>query len=459
LALPGSDQVSEPDSVPTGILVSTGSGFVAPLPSALARRVRLALADVDDGKAARAAAVREMQAARTEAVAENEAAFAADPRRARVLIQAQAHVTDALVEAAFAAAMTLHPVPNPTEAERIAVLGVGGYGRAEMAPQSDVDLLFLTPWKITPWAESVIETMLYMLWDLKLKVGHASRTVADCLRLGREDITIRTALLEHRFICGHAPWPWNLANGSGASCSKTPARNSSKPSCRNAPKDTSGRAASAMCWSRTSRKAKAVCATCRRCTGSANTCTGSPMPKVWSARAFSAARSLRASAQAEDFLWAVRCHLHYITKRPSDVLTFDLQVEVAARMGYRDLGGRRAVEIFMQEYFRHATRVGELTRVFLTELEARHAKREASLFGIFKLTKPVAKGYKLVQGRIDVADPKLFLKDKLNLLRVFEEGLRTGYPAAPQRHADRHLEPGPDRRRHARRPRSAAHLP
>ncbi|MBL9048167.1 MAG: HD domain-containing protein, partial [Tabrizicola sp.] len=136
-------------------------------------------------------------------------------------------------------------------------------------------------------------------------------------------------------------------------------------------------------------------------------------------------------AQAEDFLWAVRCHLHYITKRPSDVLTFDLQVEVAARMGYRDLGGRRAVEIFMQDYFRLATRVGELTRIFLTELEARHAKREASLFGIFKFTKPVSKGYKLVQGRIDVADPKAFLKDKLNLLRVFEEGLRTKYLLHP----------------------------
>ena len=86
--------MSEPDSVPTGILVSTGSGFVAPLPSALVRRVRLALADAEAGKAARAAAVREMQAARTEAVAENEATFAVDPRRARALIQAQAHVTD-----------------------------------------------------------------------------------------------------------------------------------------------------------------------------------------------------------------------------------------------------------------------------------------------------------------------------------------------------------------------------
>ena len=89
--------------------------------------------------------------------------------------------------------------------ERLTVMAVGGYGRGEMAPFSDVDLLFLTPWKITPWAESVIESMLYIFWDLKLKVGHASRTVKDCLRLGGEDYTIRTAMLENRFIIGHEP--------------------------------------------------------------------------------------------------------------------------------------------------------------------------------------------------------------------------------------------------------------
>jgi [protein-PII] uridylyltransferase len=94
------------------------------------------------------------------------------------------------------------------------------------------------------------------------------------------------------------------------------------------------------------------------------------------------------------------------------------------------MGGRRAVEHFMQDYFRHATRVGELTRIFLTELEARHAKPEARLKGLFS-RKKVAAGYKLVQGRLDVIDPSQFLSDKLNLLRVFEEALRSGYLLHP----------------------------
>ena len=404
-----------------------------PLPDAgeLTRRVLDGLHAADDPKAARALVVQDLQAAKAEATAGFEAAFREDPRHARALITAQAGLTDVLVQVTLAAAMRLHPLANPTDAERIAVLGVGGYGRAEMAPQSDVDLLFLTPWKITPWAESVIETMLYMLWDLKLKVGHSSRTVKDCIRLGREDITIRTALLEHRFICGHAPLAeeldgrlWGeLFKNSGpefieAKLAERAARHKRQGGQRyvlepNVKEGKGGlRDLQTLYW------------------------IGKYLHRVPSSEGLVGAGLLSREefdsfAQAEDFLWAVRCHLHYITGRPTDTLTFDLQVEVAARMFYRDTGGRRAVEHFMQDYFRLATRVGELTRIFLTELEARHAKREASLFGIFKLTKRVKPGYKLVQGRIDVKDPKEFLKDKLNLLRVFEEGLRTKYLLHP----------------------------
>ncbi len=414
-------------------LVSDTTGSVHTLPDepALTAAVRRDLADAGDGKAARTVVVRHLAAAKAAANAGFEARFLQTPRAARDLVTAQAHLTDVLVRVALDAALVLHPLPNPTEAERIAVLGVGGYGRAEMAPQSDVDLLFLTPWKITPWAESVIETMLYMLWDLKLKVGHSSRTVKDCLRLGREDVTIRTALLEHRYICGHQPLAAELGDklwgelfrNSGpefieAKLAERADRHRRQGGQRyvlepNVKEGKGGlRDLQTLYW------------------------IGKYLHRVPSAEGLVGAGLLDRDefdsfARAEDFLWAARCHLHYITGRATDVLAFDLQVEVAARMGYRDAGGRRAVEHFMQDYFRQATKVGELTRIFLTELEARHAKREASLFGIFKLTKRVRKGYKLVQGRIDVADPRSFLSDKLNLLRVFEEALRTGYLLHP----------------------------
>src|SRR5690606_37441234 len=100
--------------------------------------------------------------------------------------------------------------------------------------------------------------------------------------------------------------------------------------------------------------------------------------------------------------------------------------EVAQRMGYLDHGGRRAVEHFMQDYFRHATRVGELTRVFLTALEERHVKRAPKLLGLLRRRKKVKPGYSVELNRLDIEDPKSFLADPLNLLRIFEEGLRTG---------------------------------
>ena len=195
---------------PPGMLLPGVSFIDAP---ALRAAILHDLPTATDARAARAIAVRHLTDAKSRANTTLATAFAERPHDARALIRAQSHLTDILVATAFDIARNhLHPLSNPTAAERIAVLAVGGFGRAEMAPHSDVDLLFLTPWKITPWAESVIESMLYMLWDLRLKVGHASRTVKDCLRLGRDDITIRTALLEHRFIAGYEPLATELGD-------------------------------------------------------------------------------------------------------------------------------------------------------------------------------------------------------------------------------------------------------
>ncbi len=399
---------------------------------ALTRAIAADIGSAANAKAARAIAVAHMAQAKSRANDALEAAFKDHPLAARALVKAQAYLTDGLVTAALRVAVDhLHPLPSPTESERIAVLGVGGYGRAEMAPHSDVDLLFLTPWKITPWAESVIESMLYMLWDLKLKVGHASRTVKDCIRLGREDITIRTALLEYRYVAGYAPLAVELGDRLWADLFRNTGPEFIEAKLAERAERHKRQGGQRYVLEPNVKEGKG---------GLRDLQTlywiGKYLNRVSSSEGLVGVGLLSREeydifTRAEDFLWAVRCHMHHITARATDQLTFDIQVEVAERMGYRDSGGRRAVEHFMQDYFRHATRVGELTRVFLTELEARHAKPEASLLGIFKRVKRVKPGYKLVQGRIDVADPTAFLADKLNLLRVFEEALRTGYLLHP----------------------------
>ena len=328
-----------------------------------------------------------------------EANFASHPRAARETVRAYSQLTDGIVTAIFdIATQVLHPLPSPTESERLAVLAVGGYGRAEMAPSSDVDLLFLTPWKLTPWAESVIESRLYMMWDLKLKVGHSSRTVAECVRLGREDYTIRTALLEHRYIGGYAPLAQTLRETLWNELFSNTAPEFIEAKLNERAERHKRQGGQRYVLEPNVKEAKG---------GLRDLQTlywiGKYLLRVSSSAGLVDAGLLTRDEydvfeRAENFLWAARCHLHYITGRAQDQLAFDLQVEVAARMGYRDSAGRRAVEHFMQDYFRHATRVGELTRIFLTELEARHAKPEANLFGIFRRKKRVKAGYVLVQG-------------------------------------------------------------
>jgi len=392
----------------------------------LAATLRDRLEGASDAMAVRSAATQLLNEAGKAGRTKIAETFEATPLSARELVHSYAYLTDGLVTLSFWIAQTfLHPINNPTTGERLALCAVGGYGRAEMAPQSDVDLLFITPYKMTAWAESVIESTLYILWDLHLKVGHASRSVKDCLRLGKDDFTIRTSLIELRFLAGDAALSDELrhrlrdelfANTSRefieAKLDERTERHQKQGGQRymlepNVKEGKGGlRDLQSLFW-------------IAKYTHRVNRIKDLVALGVFTPEEYDAFEA------AEDFLWAVRAHLHLIAKRPSDQLTFDVQIEVAARMGYKDKSGRRAVEHFMQDYFRHATMVGELTRIFLSALEADHAKSLPSLVGLLRRRK-VKPGYVVIQNRLAVADEAEFLADKLNLLRLFEEALRTG---------------------------------
>ena len=418
-------------------------------PATAQAALEAALAGATEARDIRARTVALLANARGEAMADIVAGLATHPRKGRETVRAIAELTDATVRAVHHVATTrLHPNLAPTEGERLAVMAVGGYGRGEMAPQSDVDLLFVHPWKTAGWIESVVESMLYMLWDLKLKVGQATRSVEECLRLAEGDMTIRTSLLEHRLVCGDAViaqelrtrlWPElfdrTVPQFIEAKLAEREARHTRQGGQRyvlepNVKEGKGGlRDLQTLYWlgkyiHQVDRAIELV---------DLGLFTRREHTTFWA---------------AEDFLWAVRCHLHLIAGRPVDKLSFDMQVEVAQRMGYHDAGGRRGVEIFMQDYFRHATRVGELTRVFLTALEQRHLYR-APLLERFRRRRLRA-GFRMETGRLTVADPEHFFDDPLNILRLFEEALRTGillHPDAMRRVA-RNLRRFDDAARH-----------
>ena len=423
-AAQGSDQLTAPRLICAPNLIFDVTAMRAAVDTGISSDKSAA-----DIRATTVAVLKDANASGRQAI---EAAFLSDPFAAGPTTAAYAYLTDCIVREVFRVATTyLHPLPTPTDAERLSVLAVGGYGRGEMAPYSDVDLLFLTPYKITGWAESTIESMLYIFWDLHLKVGHSSRTVKDCLRLGREDYTIRTALLENRYICGDSDLAETLEQRLWAEL-------------------FTGTGSDYVEAKRQERAERHLKQGGQRYVVEPNVKEGKGglrdlQTLFWIAKYVNDVREpadlvgigvyrqdeYDRFREAEEFLTAVRCHLHILADRAMDQLTFDMQVEIAARLGYTDHDGRRAVEHFMQDYFRHATMVGELTRILLTALEATHAKRAPMLQGLFRRRRKVKPGYQIVHNRLDIEDPSTFFDDRLNMLRIFEEALRTGYLIHP----------------------------
>jgi [protein-PII] uridylyltransferase len=333
---------------------------------------------------------------------------------------------DEIITAIHRFAVTrVYPVDNPSGAEAIALCAVGGYGRGTLAPGSDIDLLFILPYKQTPWGEQVTEYVLYMLWDLGQKVGHAVRSVDECIRMARADMTVRTATLEARFLTGDEGLYDNLVHrfeteimprtGPEFIAAKMAERDERHKQMGNTRyvvepniKDGKGgmRDLNTLFWI---GKYFYQVKTSQELVG----------------KGVLSAAEYRLFSRAEDFLWTVRCHLHFLTGRADEKLTFDVQPDLARRMGYEKRLGMLGVERFMKRYFLVAKDVGDLTRIICASLEFHHAK-DMDLVGRvlapFRSGKSKIKGeagFIIDNGRLNIATPDIFEKDPVNLIRMF----------------------------------------
>jgi len=378
------------------------------------------------GTAERAAMVTRLK----EVLAEGRAAAEAKLRRdghGTACAKRLSDLQDAIIIALHDFAIEhVYPSDNPTASERMAIVAVGGYGRGTLAPGSDVDLLFLLPYKQTPWGESVVEFILYILWDLGLKVGHATRNVAECIRLSRSDMTIRTAILEARYLWGDRALVHDLVGrfdeevvkGTGpefiaAKLAERDARHRQQGQSRylvepNVKEGKGGlRDLNTLFWI-----AKYFYRVQSR-------------EELVKAGVFSRAE-LQRFRKSEDFLWAVRCHMHFLTGRPEERLGFDIQREMASRLGYTTHPGMQDVERFMKHYFLVAKEVGDLTRIFCAALEVHHGKTVPALnrlLGIVGRRRrrkiPGSTDFIVENDRITVADDQVFARDPVNLIRIF----------------------------------------
>jgi len=342
------------------------------------------------------------------------------PGSGAATIREQCFLMDQLIHALFAlVTQEIYPLPNPTSGERLVMVAVGGYGRGELAPYSDIDLLFLLPYKRTPHTEQVIEYLLYVLWDLGLKIGQSTRSVDECLRQAKLDLTIRTSLLEARYLSGDEAlfnelkrrFDAELVRGSAAQfveakLAERDARHKRVGDSRyqlepNVKEGKGGlRDLHTLFWI-----AKYIYRT-------------DDVGKLVELGVLSVKESRRFE-RAQNFLWTVRCHLHYLAGRSEERLTFDLQTEIGRRMGYTDHVGSRGVERFMKHYFLVAKDVGDLTRIFCAILEADQKHKRRLSWMRWGSGRRSLGGLVIDGGRVTIPSEDFFKKDPVALLRLF----------------------------------------
>jgi [protein-PII] uridylyltransferase len=351
-------------------------------------------------------------------------------------IASYSYLKDQLISYAFEFVSTiLHPLIDSARKDRMSIVAVGGYGRREMAPYSDIDLLFLTLSKMTPRVESMVESMLYILWDMRLKVGHSTRSAIECIQLGKTDQTIKTALMECRHLCGDQGMYDNLNKRLWRDLFQSTATEYVEEKLEERAARHERQGGMRYMVEPNVKEGKGGLRDLQSLFWITKYIAHAQTHDQMIERGYFTQQEYDNFVEAHDFLWAVRCHLHLSAGRATEQLTFDHQVEVAKRMQYQGGKGMRGVERFMQDYFRHATHAGELTRVFLTALETQHVKASISLGDRLRnviwrrgnIDADLGDLFYLDLERINLRDPDTFLDNPINILRLFEEGLKTGH--------------------------------
>src|SRR4051794_19763372 len=340
-----------------------------------------------------------------------------EPGNGRAAAQATSFLHDQLVRLAYDFVGS-HILAEPPGG--VAIVGLGGTGRGEMAPFSDLDLMILTAKAPTPEQEQAAEAMFHLLWDLKLKIGHSVRSVPQLLALAKKDMTIRTAFLEARWLWGDekafdlamSRFRKELVAGSAAEfvAAKLAERDErhvrmgdSRYVVEPNVKDGKGglRDLHTLYWI-----GKYV--------------HGVDRPVDLVRAGLLSAAEFKRFDRAERFFWSVRCHLHLLAGRAEERLSFEYQPRIAQIMHYADRPGKSAVERFMQFYFLNAKTVGDLTGVFLAQLDEQLGKKgfRFALPTIRRRPKRLG-GFVLDRGRISIPADDCFRKDPVRLLELF----------------------------------------
>jgi len=323
------------------------------------------------------------------------------------IVNTHAHFVDQLLVRAW----RLH---RGTHAPRsaIALVAVGGYGRGELHPASDIDLMLLLDRGDPKPLGGIIESFLRFCWDIGLEVGHSVRTLKDCVREAKNDLTVATNLMESRLLDGdadlfehmreltHASRIWPSKKFFPAKLAEQQERHrhfddtayNLEPNIKEGPGGL--RDIQTIAWV-TQRHFD----------------TTSLHELV--EREFLREDEYRALLAGRNFLWRVRCGLHYAAGRREDRLLFDHQRALAQQFGYTDKPGILAVEQFMKRYYRTIKELSLLNEILLQHFQ------EALLTRGRPKTKPLNRRFNVVNGFLDVSHPRVFERAPYAMLEMF----------------------------------------
>lgn len=307
---------------------------------------------------------------------------------------------------------------DPDEVAGCALLALGGYGRSEMNPKSDLDLMFYYEPVGKNAAKTISDRMLYLLWDMNLDVGYSVRNAKDCLEQAGQDVTVRTAMLDARLICGNSDLYASFENKVGRSILNNDTSSFFKYKLEENEERLKKYGSSVYLLEPNLKEGEGGL----RDLHSA----------IWIARVKFKAASLQELVikgilneqqaaefrNAYDYLWCIRNHLHFLGQRKSDQITFDLQQQIAAELGYQDSREGSAVEQFMQDYYTHATHVEHLASSLILRATERDSAA-SSIIGFF-VRRNLEEGFSIVRGELYASDAEIFQKDPALMMKAFE---------------------------------------
>ncbi|MFQ5916555.1 MAG: [protein-PII] uridylyltransferase, partial [Candidatus Binatia bacterium] len=338
-----------------------------------------------------------------------------------MIVSAYSEMMDHLIRHLFEVAsqdyMRRYPSTNP----RCTLVALGGYGREELNPNSDIDLLFLHIWKVTPYVESVAEKICYFLWDTGLQVGHAMRSIAETIRLGNKDMKVKTSMIDARYLCGDRQLYENFEKAVqdcflGGNGDRYIRRKLEETRVR---REHYGE--SVYLLEPDIKEGEGGLRDIHTALWISKIKWGVKDLNELDVKGVLSSNDLSQLKHSQDFLLQIRNELHFGSGKHQDQLTFEEQERVAVALGFKDDRAVKGVESFMRTYYLHAAQISRMASTIINRATGvpEPSQRKGQSLG-----REIREGVHISKGTLWVSKPAIFSAHPENLISIFADAQR-----------------------------------